>query len=98
MSAPAPSAPAPSPIASIWAPLESLFAALGLGTPLARGMFGVGLGALVVFLVKPAHAFNPDGSAKPFSLLLPASDKNKGTKFPWYFYPLLFGAIFGLFI
>lgn len=87
-----------SPLYSVWTPIESLFAALGLGTPVSRGLFGVGLGALVAFGIKPSGSFNADGTPKTFSPLLPASEKSKGTLFPWYFYPLLFGLLFGLFV
>lgn len=93
------SAPAPSAIESVYGPIESFFVLLGLTSPVSRALFGIGVGTLFVFLVKPSGAFDSEGKAKPFSLLSPPDAKaGSTTRFPWYFYPLVLGVLFGLFV
>ena len=78
-------------------PIEALFDVFGLmDSVLARTIVGVGLGALYWFLVKPAHTLNEDGTVRPFKPL--AGEDEDGTYFPWFFYPLLGGVLFGVFV
>lgn len=93
------SATAPSAIESVYGPVESFFVLLGLTSPVSRALFGIGVGTLFVFLVKPSGAYNADHTPKQFSLFAPAdAPKGSTTKFPWYFYPLVLGVLFGLFV
>jgi hypothetical protein len=88
-----------SAVESVYGPVESFFVLLGLTSPVSRALFGIGVGTLFVFLVKPSGAFDGDGKPKPFSLFSPADAKaGTTTRFPWYFYPLGLGVLFGLFV
>lgn len=88
-----------SAVESVYGPVEGFFVLLGLTSPVSRALFGIGVGTLFVFLVKPSGAFDGDGKPKPFSLFSPADAKaGTTTRFPWYFYPLGLGVLFGLFV
>lgn len=88
-----------SAVESVYGPVESFFVLLGLTSPVSRALFGIGIGVAFAFLVKPSVSYNADGTPKKFSWFAPAdAPKDTLTKFPWYFYPVVLGLLFGLFV
>lgn len=91
-----------SAVESVYGPVESFFVLLGLTSPVSRALFGIGIGVGFAFLVKPSGAYNADGKPKKLSWFASSEDKSKNPKeytwFPWYFYPLVLGLLFGLFV
>lgn len=71
-------------------------ASLGLGTPAARFVAGVGIGAVFIWALRPQIAFHENGEAKPHTLLV--SPETPSTPLPWYILALIPGAIAGLFL
>lgn len=71
-------------------------ASLGLGTPPARFVAGVALGAVFLWAIRPSIAFHENGEAKPHSLLV--SPETPSTPLPWYLLALIPGAIAGVFL
>jgi len=101
---PAGAAPPPEPsalgrlVGAVFEPVEYVFGALGLVSPVSRALFGLAAGALVVFAVKPQSAWKADGTPKQLIWLLPADKRKEGTYFPWYFWALVPAILFGFFI
>lgn len=88
-----------SAVESVYGPVESFFVLLGLTSPVSRALFGIGIGVGFAFLVKPSSAFTQDGKPKKLSWFAPADTPSADlTKFPWYFYPVVLGLLFGLFV
>lgn len=88
-----------SAVESVYGPVESFFVLLGLTTPVSRALFGIGIGVGFAFLFKPSVSYNQDGTPKKLSWFAPAdAPKDSLTKFPWYFFPLVLGLLFGLFV
>lgn len=65
---------------------QSVFVALGLGSPFTRFLFGTAVGFATQLLLKPSISYRRDGSAKLFFT---------ETYFPWYVVSVLPGLIFG---
>lgn len=77
-------------------PAESFFDSIGLMrgsyAPVGRAAVGGGLGALIMFAVRPSFAFNADGSPKPWG-----SGKG-GTSIPWFTLPIALAIFSGIFV
>lgn len=81
---------------SVLLPVEGVFATLGLTTPLARSIFGLTVGFLVWYIVRPSHTVDEQGRALPIP---PFAKKDQpATWFGWFVYPVLFAFVFGFLI
>lgn len=69
---------------------ESFFDSIGLmrGTfaPAGRALFGVAVGAVLMYAIRPSFAFNSDGSPK------------SNARIPWWSIPVAIGAVCGVFV
>jgi hypothetical protein len=71
-------------------------AAVGLKTPMTRFIVGSAVGALAVYAIRPATAFNADRTAKKWSLL--AHEGEPSTSAPWFVLALIPGVLFSTFL
>jgi hypothetical protein len=76
--------------------LESLMANIGLGTPVSRFMFGVGIGEALTFFLKPEFAFVRD-KMRPWKLVT-KDPKDEATWVPWWMPGILTGIVLSVFI
>ena len=71
---------------------EQFFDSIGLMrgeyAPVGRAAFGVGLGTVVMFAIRPSWAFEKDGTPKPWSQ----------SRVPWWTVPVGLGIVCGVFI
>lgn len=82
---------------NIMGPVENLFNVFGLmDSILARTIVGVALGAITWYVLKPSSTITAEGALKPWTPL--AGEGEESTWFPWYFYPLAGGVLFGVFV
>lgn len=78
-------------------PAQQLLVTLGLGSPLARGVFGTLLGYGALWLIKPEFAFDPD-SKQPKQWSQVAEPDAPQTALPWWIAGLFPGVFLGVFI
>jgi len=81
--------------------IMDLVVGVGLGTPINRSVVFAAIGFAVQLFIKPSISYAKVGNksiAKPFKLTASPTSKIPTTLFPWYFWPLLFAAIGGLFL
>jgi hypothetical protein len=74
---------------------------VGLGTPSNRGLIGAAIGFAVQLFIKPSISYITIGNksiARPFKPIAPPNSKVPPTLFPWYFWPISFAIIGGLFL
>jgi hypothetical protein len=64
--------------------LDSIGLMQGSMAPLKRTAVGGAIGYAYAFGMKPAFAFNKDGSPKEWSLTASTKDSGKTTLFPWW--------------
>ena len=61
-----------------------------------RMLLGAALGGFLVTWVKPTIMFAPDGTARPWMFL--GGNGPETTSFPWFFVPIIFAVLLGVFI
>lgn len=83
-----------------WGGIESGYDAIGLmsgeGAPAKRFVFGNIVGSGLMYLVKPAVAYNADGTPRPWALTSPGA-ANK-TAMPWWMPGVAFGFFSGFMV
>lgn len=81
--------------------LSSFVAGIGLGTPTNRAAVGAAIGFAIQLFIKPSISYITVGNKsvpRPFKLTAKADSKVPPTLFPWYFWPISFAIIMGLFL
>lgn len=73
----------------------SLLGMVGLGSPVARAIFGFLVGSGLTYIFQPQAAFDEMG-ARPLYFL--TDQKDRGTYFPWYLPGVMLGFIFSVLI
>jgi hypothetical protein len=76
--------------------IQDKFAALGLTSPVSRGVVGASLGYVVVEAIRPGISYKEDGSHRPWIVTDPKA--KDGTSVPWFIYPAVSGALMALFL
>ena len=90
---------------SIARAIGSTFVSLGLESPTSRALAFGTVGFSFQYLARPSISYKKVGTkdgaksiAKPFTLLATKDSPVETTYMPWYFWPLLFAIIGGLFL
>lgn len=87
-------------VARIMEPIESMFSAIGLDSPLFRLLGVAGATGACLYLFKPSAFFESDGRSRPWSLWSldgPDSDSTS-TWVPWWLFAILAGVFFATFV
>lgn len=88
------------PTHPVISPLENFFGSIGLMrgslAPVWRAGFGFAVGSLVVFAIRPAAMFLPDGSPRPWSAL--KNQRGLSTSVPWWLPGTVLAIGSGLFV
>lgn len=87
-------------IGKAWSGVEGIYDSVGLmhgeNAPAKRFVFGNIVGSGIMYAMKPAISFGPDGSPRPWALTSPNS-ANK-TAMPWWMPGLAFGFFSGFMV
>ena len=76
----------------------SFLASIGLGSPLGRSVAMGATGFATQYFIKPSISYTTVGNKtvpKQFAL---TSSGNATTYFPWFFWPILFALVGGIFL
>lgn len=81
---------------SAWVGISNAFNAVGLSSPISRGLAMGAVGAAVEWNVRPSYSYRPDGSPRPWIVL--SGDSVDSTYLPMGSTAIITGMIFGLFV
>jgi hypothetical protein len=77
--------------------IEKIFLSLpGGNRPVYRFAYGAVAGSALAFAIKPAVAFNKDGTARQWYILNKSNPTS--TLFPWWYFPLALSVSLSLFV